>query len=254
MYCPKCGREIKDDSLYCNFCGNKVDEINLESITKKYDCEQKNIIKNSNFKKILLVTLSVMVLIGLGVIITKKVIKNNTVNEVPNYYLSFGSLRQSSDENGKTFSVDVTSEVPLFEISIDVYIYYQNNLISNFNYTTEIDMGLSTEYVTIHFENQELIDFKYDFLFYGTGKTHEELPKLDYATISFLNYDGSVCEKLIVEKDYGEAWYMPSPKRDGYTFSGWYYDENYSKKFEIGEQYFRDKGKDLILYSKWIKN
>lgn len=253
MYCSKCGRKIKDDSIYCNFCGNKIDEIkDVPTIAEKDVKIDKE--KNINLKKIFLIVLLLLTLIGVGVTTTKKVIKNNTVNEVPNYYLSFGSLSQSSDENGKTFSVDVTSEVPLFELSIDVYIYYNDELISNFNYTTEIDMGLSTKRVHIPFENEELINFKYDFLFYGTGKTHEELPDLDYATITFLNHDGSVCEKLIVEKDYGDAWYAPYPTRNGYTFAGWYYDKKCSKKFDIGEQYYRDKGENLVLYSKWIKN
>lgn len=251
MYCPKCGKKVKEDSLYCNFCGNKIDEIKIEPVTDKNESKPSD--SKPKSKNIFLIIILVLALLGVVFLVTKKVIKNNTVNEVPNYYLSFGSLRQSSDENGKTFSVDVTSEVPLFEISIDVYIYYQGELISNFNYTTKIDMGLSTEYVDIPFENKELINFKYDFLFYGTGKTHEDLPELDYATISFLNYDESIYQEIIVEKDYGRVWSTPEPTREGYKFAGWYYDSYCTNPFDIGEQYFRDKGKDMNLYSKWIK-
>lgn len=30
MYCKKCGNEIEDDSVYCNFCGDKIDKKNIE--------------------------------------------------------------------------------------------------------------------------------------------------------------------------------------------------------------------------------
>ena len=35
MYCKKCGNEIEDDSVYCNFCGAKIDKKNIESKNKK---------------------------------------------------------------------------------------------------------------------------------------------------------------------------------------------------------------------------
>lgn len=69
-----------------------------------------------------------------------------------------------------------------------------------------------------------------------------------------MNYDNTIYETFMVEKDNGDVWKLPNnPTRNGYIFDGWYYDKNYSKEFEITEQYWRDKGQDLRLYPKWTK-
>lgn len=34
MYCPKCGREIPDNSKYCGVCGAKVEQIDSEKLLK----------------------------------------------------------------------------------------------------------------------------------------------------------------------------------------------------------------------------
>jgi hypothetical protein len=30
MYCPKCGKEIKDDSVFCPYCGNQIKNIEIK--------------------------------------------------------------------------------------------------------------------------------------------------------------------------------------------------------------------------------
>ena len=150
-------------------------------------------------------------LFGIGFLINKNIIKHKTVNEVPNHYLSFGSISRSTDDNGKTFSVEVTPKVPLFEISIHVYIYKFDKLIYDANYINDVDVRTTGTYVEIPFAKDELINSQYTYLFYGTGKTHEPLPKIDYASVSFLNYDGSLYEKMDVEKNmvkYGLHQYL----------------------------------------------
>ena len=65
MFCPKCGKEIKDDSVFCVYCGSKVNNITNTAETKeeneeilcyqiKEECIQENIIKKNSKKKVLL--------------------------------------------------------------------------------------------------------------------------------------------------------------------------------------------------------
>lgn len=34
MKCPKCGKEITEDSLFCEFCGTKIDTVDDQEIKK----------------------------------------------------------------------------------------------------------------------------------------------------------------------------------------------------------------------------
>ena len=34
MYCPKCGKEIPDNSKYCGVCGAKIEQIDSEKNVK----------------------------------------------------------------------------------------------------------------------------------------------------------------------------------------------------------------------------
>jgi uncharacterized membrane protein YqjE len=43
MYCNKCGKEIPNDSIYCNFCGNKIEVINKEKIDNKASIDESKI-------------------------------------------------------------------------------------------------------------------------------------------------------------------------------------------------------------------
>jgi len=31
MYCSKCGKEITDDSKFCEYCGNDITEVNINN-------------------------------------------------------------------------------------------------------------------------------------------------------------------------------------------------------------------------------
>ncbi len=274
MFCSYCGKKIPkvvvNNFSKHNLNINGVDSIketNLnECITFEVDETSNNLIETNeiinNFKskkksklKIMICTILSVIIIGTIIgIIGYKCYKNNIENIVPNYFLSFGSIGVSTNNNTgeKKFEVDVTAEVELYELSIDVYIYEWGKYVDSFNYTQNIEVGTSTTKVEIIFEKQEYYDLRYDFIFYGTGKTHEKLPNIDYASIFFMNYDDTVYDTFMVEKDYGKVWELPNaPIRYGYIFDGWYYDKNYSKKFDITEQYWRDKGQDLKLYPKW---
>ena len=35
MYCNKCGKQITDNSVYCNFCGGKIEIIDNKESNKK---------------------------------------------------------------------------------------------------------------------------------------------------------------------------------------------------------------------------
>ena len=51
---------------------------------------------------------------------------------------------------------------------------------------------------------------------------------------------------------YGDHVAEPeAPTREGYTFAGWYFDENYEKPFNFGSVVVDG---DATLYAKWEKN
>lgn len=35
MYCPKCSKEIKDGSVFCNYCGNTIASRTIPPVVKK---------------------------------------------------------------------------------------------------------------------------------------------------------------------------------------------------------------------------
>ena len=302
MYCSKCGKQMKDDSMFCSFCGTKIPEIVLKNRPKKDDINNDEIIISKNQKnnenvifqknlgvedieivtdstelngktnlnsknnikkktKLKIIIFTILFVTIVGIIIGNigyKVYKNSIENFVPNYYISIGGSRGTSTNlttGEKKYEVSVTSKIELYELSIDVYVYdFLGEFIDTFNYTQKIDLDRSTKKVEIKFENPVYME-RYKLTFYATGKTHEKLPDLDYASIYFMNYDDTVYETMYVEKDYGDIWKLPvTPTRTGYIFDGWYYDKNYSKKFDITEQYWRDKGQNLKLYPKWIES
>ena len=116
--------------------------------------------------------------------------------------------------------------------------------------------GHNTTYITIEFPDKSLLDrSKYNYCFTATAKTHDKLPSIEYGTVTFLNYDNSVYETVIVEKRAGDTPIYPIPERNGYTFAGWYYDSSFKQEFYMSQQHvYREQYEDVVLYSKWIKN
>lgn len=74
----------------------------------------------------------------------------------------------------------------------------------------------------------EFLNWKFDFSQPITNniKIYGNYNPISYEI--FINSKGGVCEidKSVVK--HGESFSLPEPKRDGYLFSGWYYDNNYN--------------------------
>ena len=70
MYCSKCGKEIKDDSIFCYSCGSKV-EIKEEQIpVSDYKCNRKIVKrKMSIWFKCLLYLLLIIIIVFTGMCI-----------------------------------------------------------------------------------------------------------------------------------------------------------------------------------------
>ena len=169
-----------------------------------------------------------------------------------------GTSNPVGSPNEKTFFVDVdlVCDIDVYDILIDVYIYSGNKYITKFTYETDSLTSPGSYYLNIEFEDKNLLDTsKYDYYFTATAKTHDKLPSIEYGTVTFLNYDNSVYETVIVEKRAGDTPIYPIPERNGYTFAGWYYDSGFKQEFYMSQQHvYREQYEDVVLYSKWIKN
>ena len=74
----------------------------------------------------------------------------------------------------------------------------------------------------------------------------EKIP--DKHIISFDSNGGSDVDEIAFTDD-GHISEPATPKKEGYTFGGWYEDENFTKKFDFSKL---PEG-DITLYAKWIK-
>ena len=277
MYCKKCGKQLESDAVFCSSCGTKTNNATedealvLEQTLGDYK-EQTDVLNeentsnlNVNAKKKPKVKIIVSCIITLSIILSIIIpitIKNSRVTEIPNYYFDFGSQSIShpvgSPEN-KSFSVDVTlvSSVKAYDLAIEVYVYSGNKFITKFVSKTQTTLrGRNTTAITIDFPDKSLLDrSKYNYCFTATAKTHDKLPSIEYGIVTFLNYDNSVYETVIVEKRAGDTPIYPIPERNGYTFAGWYYDSSFKQEFYMSQQHvYREQYEDVVLYSKWIKN
>ena len=144
-----------------------------------------------------------------------------------------------------------------YDLAIEVYVYSGNKFITKFVSKTQTTLrGRNTTAITIDFPDKNLLDkSKYNYCFAATAKTHDKLPSIEYGTVTFLNYDNSVYETVIVEKRAGDTPIYPIPDRNGYTFAGWYYDSGFKQEFYMSQQHvYREQYEDVVLYPKWIKN
>ena len=71
MFCPNCGKELEDESKFCNRCGEKIDNDEINEKDNKTPEEHKrldlnnieNKVKTSNKNNLKIIILSIIVLI-----------------------------------------------------------------------------------------------------------------------------------------------------------------------------------------------
>lgn len=57
--------------------------------------------------------------------------------------------------------------------------------------------------------------------------------------------------KSYTVEDFSKLEIPDDPKRDGYVFDGWYFDNGYTEAFTLTALSLKEKGKNLTIYSKW---
>lgn len=57
--------------------------------------------------------------------------------------------------------------------------------------------------------------------------------------------------KSYTVKDFSDIEIPADPKREGYVFDGWYFDNGYTEAFTLTALSSKEKGKNLTIYSKW---
>ena len=62
-----------------------------------------------------------------------------------------------------------------------------------------------------------------------------------------LNLDGGNCNEEVIEVRYGEYYELPIPTKEGYTFLGWYIDNN-----EVTSDYYSNLS-DININAKWTE-
>ena len=58
-------------------------------------------------------------------------------------------------------------------------------------------------------------------------------------------------EKSFTVKEFDELTVPEDPKREGYKFEGWYFDNGYQSPFTITGLFDKEKGTTIKIYSKW---
>ena len=98
MYCPKCGKEIPDNSKYCGVCGAKIEQIDSEKNVKNEENKIDINIKNKSVLKHCLpivgvLVIAIIIIIGVKNLFLKSSDKNAYV------YLSNGTYELVTNLN-----------------------------------------------------------------------------------------------------------------------------------------------------------
>ncbi len=101
----------------------------------------------------------------------------------------------------------------------------------------------ATSYTPFDFANKKITS---DTTIYAYWIKNDE-PIEEKYTITFYSSNGVVFKTETVLKNEQTMEPTPAPKKDGYTFEGWYTDLDYSTKYNFSSPVT----KDLKLYAKW---
>lgn len=140
-------------------------------------------------------------------------------------------------------------------LPVDMNSYYQNDTISAINpVQTVIDVtdgkwtfrGFDKEFVTANMVNADENGY---VKFVGYWEYEEKKPTT--YTVSF-NINGHGTQVAAQTVEQGKMAEKPAdPTAEGYTFKGWYADEQFSTAFDFENTAIKQ---DTIIYAKWEKN
>lgn len=122
MFCKHCGTQIDDDSIYCNKCGEKQKNNEIE---EKIINAQENEVKNKNNKN------GGKFIIGIIIcfLITLAIITIIDINKNPEDYIKDSKYEDSNDDTPQLFTRDarindvtITTETNYNNLGIDIII------------------------------------------------------------------------------------------------------------------------------------
>ena len=96
-----------------------------------------------------------------------------------------------------------------------------------------------------YYEPEHETPFDFRTLMPAQDFTLYALWELGEYTVTFETFGGSAIAPI--EGTYGDEFDIPEPNRFGYTFAGWYLDEEFTEEFTE----FRIPPRNTVLYAKW---
>lgn len=189
MFCPKCGKAIKDDAKFCKYCGTQVSK-NNQSVHVKSDTSSDS--KNNNNTKILAVAIVVAAIVLVALVFTAlsltsdnggddaKAVEANKESSVAvtSSSSSSSSSSQSSSASAEKSWVSVgsfsgsgsgsqTISVPSGEIRIDISAFPIKNYATNHLYLT----GSNGESAGVDWGSTSAVASKSDSLSFTSSST-----------------------------------------------------------------------------------
>ncbi len=136
MFCIKCGKEISDESLFCNFCGSKVAQIsdNAENNTVLNETI-KNISENESVQKAKNMAADATKVIGAGLTSAGEAVKNS------NTYSKIMSNEQVQKVSGKFKKLNKKTRIVIVAVIIILIILFISSLFGGDSGGSTVKIG-----------------------------------------------------------------------------------------------------------------
>ncbi|PWB86145.1 double zinc ribbon [Methanobrevibacter woesei] len=183
MFCPKCGKAIKDDAKFCKYCGTQVSK-NNQSVNVKSDTSSDS--KNNSNTKILAVAIVVAAIVLVALVFTALSLTSDNggddakaveANKESSVAVTSSSSQSSSASAEKSWvsvgsfsgsgSGSQTISVPSGEIRIDISAFPIKNYATNHLYLT----GSNGESAGVDWGSTSAVASKSDSLSFTSSST-----------------------------------------------------------------------------------
>lgn len=104
-YCPNCGEELNDESLFCRKCGTKLSSQNI--LTENLQTNSVNNIKPK--LKSIRIFISIII-IAVAIIIILIALKNGNTTQEPTFNIGFDEFSENAKESLKIFDWEIVNE------------------------------------------------------------------------------------------------------------------------------------------------